>query len=341
MISVHVLPISLALAALLGFAAHRSSLCTVKAVEEILTTRRALMLWSFAKTSLWTMAVTALLLWLLPETRAHFAGWNASLHGLAGGVIFGMGAVINGGCAFSTLTRLGDGRLAMLLTLAGFGLGAAVHNMLLAQLQVPAASPGDALLAQAALWPLVLCAALLSWGAWEVWRLWRTRPVGLGPLALILAERYRLSTAALLMGLSNALLYAFHGNWAYTSTIDRGVRQVLGAEVSPDPMPWLLFLALVAGMVCSAWQRRRFRLQWRPELSWIAYLLGGTFMGFGSALVPGGNDVLLLHGIPSLSPHALPAYVAMLFGITATLGLLRLAGIGIETIDCSGDICAR
>ena len=97
---------SFALAALLGFAAHRASICTVKAVEEVLTTRRAFMLLSFAKTVLWVMAVTALLLWALPEAPGNLAGWQVSLTGLAGGLIFGMGAVFNKGCAFSTLTRL-------------------------------------------------------------------------------------------------------------------------------------------------------------------------------------------------------------------------------------------
>lgn len=336
-----ILTISFALAALLGFATHRASLCSVKAMEEVLTTRRAFMLWSFGKTILWTMAVTALLLWALPETRATLTGWKVSVFGLAGGLIFGMGAVINGGCAFSTLTRLGDGRLSMLLSLLGFGLGVLGHTMLESRALVPAVAPDDAILAQSERWPLLLFIALSAWGVWECVRLWRTRPAGLGLLSLIQAERYRLSTAALLMGLSNALLYAFHGNWAYMSTFSRGVQQALGAGATPDPTLWLLFLAVLAGMVLSAWQRRRFRLRWRPEAGWVWNLVGGMFMGLGAAMVPGGNDVLLLHGIPTLSPHALPAFAAMLLGIAATLVLKRAAGARLETIDCGGDICTR
>jgi short-chain fatty acids transporter len=37
-------------------------------------------------------------------------------------------------------------------------------------------------------------------------------------------------------------------------------------------------------------------------------VVGGIFMGLGAALIPGGNDVLVLHGIPSLSPQAIPSY---------------------------------
>ncbi len=63
-------------------------------------------------------------------------------------------------------------------------------------------------------------------------------------------------------------------------------------------------------------------------------------MGLGAAMIPGGNDVLiLLHGIPSLSPHAVPAFLAMLVGIAVSL--MGMRGLGRETprIDCGGDIC--
>jgi uncharacterized membrane protein YedE/YeeE len=330
---------SFALAALLGFAAHRASICTVKAVEEVLTTRRAFMLLSFAKTVLWVMAMTALLLWAVPEAPDNLAGWRVSLTGLAGGLIFGMGAVFNKGCAFSTLTRLGGGQLSMLVSLAGFALGVLTHSLLASPALAPAALAADSRIAEAGVWPRLVLAAFLLWGLWEVWRLWRSRPTGQGLRALALADRYRLSTAALLLGVSNAVLYALHGSWAYTSTLTHGVQQAMGDSVPPAPIAWLLFFFLVIGMVVSAWQRRSFRLRWRPRLGWASYLVGGAFMGFGAALVPGGNDVLILHGIPTLSPHALPAYLAMLAGIAVTLVVMRLIGASLETIDCSGDIC--
>ena len=52
--------LSLTLGAILGFSAHRAGICTVKAVAEVLTTRRAHFLWSFAKTSLWVMVAASL-----------------------------------------------------------------------------------------------------------------------------------------------------------------------------------------------------------------------------------------------------------------------------------------
>jgi hypothetical protein len=47
---------------------------------------------------------------------------------------------------------------------------------------------------------------------------------------------------------------------------------------------------------------------------------GGMLMGAGSVLVPGGNDSLILQGIPSGSPLAFLAYGIVL----ATIGVLLL-----------------
>jgi len=336
------LAISLALGALLGFSAHRASICSVKAVEEVLTTRRAYLLASFGKTVLWTMAVTMPLLWLVPETRVNETGWPLTLYGLAGGLVFGVGAACNGGCAFSTLTRLGSGQLSMLLTLAGFGLGVVGHTLLDTPTLMPTDLAAGGFLAQTGVWSGVLLVALLLWGLWEARHLWHSRPAGHDLLALALADRYRLSTAALLIGISNAVLYALHGNWAYTSTLARSVRQAAASSGEPPGgFAWLLFLSVIVGIVFSAWQRRSFQLRWRPNLEWSPHLIGGTLMGLGAALVPGGNDALLLHGIPWLSPHAIPAYLAMLLGIALALTLMHLGGAELETVRCSGDVCRK
>ena len=62
-------------------------------------------------------------------------------------------------------------------------------------------------------------------------------------------------------------------------------------------------------------------------------------MGLGAAMVPGGNDVLILHSIPGLSPHAVPAYGAMIAGIAAVLITMRFVRGETMTVDCRGDIC--
>jgi len=81
--------LSLLLAALVGFAIHRASLCTVRAVAEVLTTRRAYMLSAFGKTTLWVAATTVGMILLLGNASAPGAGWPVSLRAAAGGFAFG------------------------------------------------------------------------------------------------------------------------------------------------------------------------------------------------------------------------------------------------------------
>lgn len=332
-----------ALAGLVGFFADRASICTVKAVAEILTTRRAYMLLSFAKTVLWVTGVTVWLVWWLGAAPPTPLGFSIVWPGIFGGVLFGMGAVLNGGCAFSTLTRLGNGNLGMIVTLSGFAVGVGMYELLnrsTASIGYTRAAPWIELNFGSA---TVLGLALTFWMIWEIVRLWRTAPSARW-WTLLSAPRYRLSTAAAAIGVSNGILYALLGTWSYTHTLRRSVGQLVGpvdggaGQVSAT-MLWWLFLALITGVLASAVINRRFVLAWRPQTGWPGYFWGGILMGLGAALVPGGNDVLLLNTIPGLSPHALPAYLAMLGGIGIALIMMKWRSGRWPVVNCSGDQC--
>jgi hypothetical protein len=91
-------------------------------------------------------------------------------------------------------------------------------------------------------------------------------------------------------------------------------------------------------MFVSTLQRGGFRFDWTPRRAWLRNIFGGVLMGIGVALAPGGNDALVLYGIPSLSPHALPAFLAMAAGIAAALLVMR-HGFGIVShVECRNDI---
>ena len=57
----------------------------------------------------------------------------------------------------------------------------------------------------------------------------------------------------------------------------------------------------------------------------LASGLGGILMGAGGALVPGGNDTLILVLIPNLSLQAIASYLALLAGIACVLLSMRVA----------------
>lgn len=332
--------LAFACAALIGFAAHRASLCNVRAVAELMTAGSAHMLWSLLQAVLWMATLTGVLVLvfgLVPQP-----GWVRVPLPWAGmgGLLFGMGAAVNGGCSLSTLTRLADGELGMLAALAGFMAGVGSWLGVLA-----AAWPAG--LAQVSSpwlrwpqWAGVLLALLLVWALHKSWLLWRLRRPQARWTALVLAPAYHLSVSAAVMGLAAGLLYATQGAWSYTNYLRTEVLHALHAAPPPSRWHGLLVLGLLGGMAVSARQRGSFRWR-RPATAghWLRHAGGGALMGTGAAMVPGGNDTLLLGGLPTMTLAALCAYLAMLLGIALVLGLLRAARQPMPALSCSPSGC--
>ena len=324
-------------AAVLGFVAHRANVCTVRAMAEILTARTAYMLASTGKAILWTGLLIIPILWFTPAAVAGIGGWKLTGTALAGGFLFGLGTSINGGCAFSTMTRMMDGELRMLLSIVGFALGI-VAFVSLADVKW-LARPVRTHAMIGSLLPFAFVAALLlaAFAAYEIPRLWRRRPKGVPLHRLALAPHYELSVAAFVIALASAGLFLFVGAPGYTITLQNFVQSTVGTSMLPSPLQAVMIVAVLGGMLVSALQRRSFRLDWRPRLGWLRNIVGGALMGFGTGMLPGGNDALLLSGLPSFSPHAPASYVALLIG--AGIGVLAMKLAGANTgINCKNDI---
>ncbi len=325
------------LAALLGFTAHSAGICAVKAVSEVIATRRGRMLASFAKTVLWVMTGMLILSWLTGQ-RLMPNSLSLSALSLLGGFVFGIGAALNGGCAVSTVTRLGNGELRMLATVLGMSIAIAVVD----RGYLTVGMTGQVQAAQ----PLILTGwslkfaggALIGWALWEATSLWRGRDRACGLLEGLLHRRWRLSLAAAVIGLANVGIAAVAGHWAYTSALRDAVRWRVTGQLPSSTLPMLLFGALMTGVVFSALLRRTWSLRCRPKIDWIRNLSGGLLMGYGVVAIPGGNDGLLLDAIPSLSPHALPAFIALLVGVASVLLTARRFS-DVPKVDCDGDIC--
>jgi uncharacterized membrane protein YedE/YeeE len=321
------LVVAIVLGCILGFAAHRASVCTVRAVAELMSARSANMFAGVGRSWLWIWAVTIPFLWLMPAAATGINGWALTGLALLGGLAFGFGAALNGACAYSTMARLADGEGAMLAAVAGFAAGTGVFAAFAERQWLPRPMNAPVMLNVIAPWALVLAILFVLWAIYEGLRLWRTREPGLSLRELVLARRYRLSTAAMLMGVSGALLFLMYGSFGYTATFELLIERALGTGVPPPPTRWMLLIAVLAGMVISTLLRRSFRLDLRPRRGWLMNFGGGMLMGFGTALAPGGNDALVMYGIPTLSPYALPTYLALGVGVAAGLMLLRaLAG---------------
>lgn len=330
---------ALACAALIGFAAHRASLCNVRAVTEIMNSGSAHMLWSLLQAVLWMATLTgvmALVFQIAPQptwSRAPLA-WSC-----AGGLLFGAGAATNGGCSLSTLTRLADGDLGMAATLGGFLVGIATW------LGVQAVGWPATLTSHVSpwlRWPGLAPWALMLLFAWTVHRAWVLAKLGAGRRlkASLLAPTYHLSASAALIGLSAGLLFATQDAWSYTNYLR--VRLLHAFDAAPAPSAWhgILILGLMGGMCASALHGRSFRWRWPSAFAgWSRHVAGGLLMGSGAAMVPGGNDTLLLGGLPTITVAAFVGYSSMLAGIALVLGALRAAHAPMSAVACTPAGC--
>lgn len=325
-------------AGLLGFAAHRASICTVRAVAEIVSARTGFMLASIGKSALWVIALTVPFLWLVPAATAGINGWPITLSALAGGLLFGIGAAINGGCAYSTMSRLMDGEVRMAMSVGGFAAGIFTFLALVDLEWLARPKPAPALIGSVVNYALIVSVVLLAWALYEVPRVWRGRPKHLRVTDMILAPQYRLSTAALLIGVASTVIFLLIGSPGYTITLQNLVQALAGYGKFPSAMRVVLLLAVLGGMLVSTLQRGSFYFDWRPQLSWLRNIFGGALMGLGTAMLPGGNDALILYGVPSFSPHALPAYAALIVGaVVGVLAMKHFGGVNMSVV-CRNDI---
>jgi toxin CptA len=228
---------------------------------------------------------------LLPGAAPFHAGI------IVGGVFLGLGALVNGGCYLGSVLYLGSGNLNFLLTLAGIAAGARAAEALA---WLPTGGAAGARIAMGYAW----IGGALAFALLTLVLLWRARP----------AARW----LALVAGLLAGLVYARHPGWSYGTVLDTLAH---GRVTRMDWSANLSALLLFAGALAGAWLSGSFRLQrpaWRRALRCAA---GGLIMGCGAALVPGGNDSLLLWAIPGLTLYGALAYFLMLATIAAGFAL--------------------
>jgi uncharacterized membrane protein YedE/YeeE len=303
--------IALAAVGLLGFANQRGSICTVAAIEQIVWRGRFDRLIGLFEASLWVGGGGLVLLKSLGVLPVVPAGYAASSMAIAGGVLFGIGATVNRACVFGSIARLGSGEWTYLASPPGLYLGALATS----HLSSPVPLTEEPIVLRAPGWLAWLVAALLL-GRLLVYARQLRHSGG-----AMLNRSWSARIAATVIGIAFLTATAIAGRWTYTdllSDLARGVTQRTAHHL-------MFCVALLAGAILGGWTAQRLKSVKPDIMSVSRSFIGSAIMGAGSALIPGGNDTLILVGIPSLWPYAWLAFASICATIFVASVAARLA----------------
>ena len=300
--------IAVAAIGIMGFANQRGSICTVIAIEQIVRARRFERLLALIDVSFWVGGGLVILnaLGLLPAVPV---GYAAGALTILGGAVFGVGAFVNRACLLGTVARIGSGQWAFLATPPGFYIGAVATR----HLPYPAELTDTPLVLRLPEWSVLPIAALLLIRLLAYGRLLRRGDGSAGEHAW----PPRVATAV--MGIAFLATAVTVGRWSYSdilSDLAHGSAHAIGARL-------LLVAVLLGGTILGGWTAGLLKPV-RPHLSTLSRCLaGGAIMGAGSTLIPGGNDGLVLMGMPLLWPYAWLAFVSMCLTIFGAAVMAR------------------
>ena len=305
-------------AGVMGFAIQRGATCTVAAVDEWMRMRKARRLLAMGEASLWVAGGLALASaggWLPVMPAAYpVSGWL-----LLGAALLGLGAWINRACVFGAIARLGCGEWSYAATPIGFYAGCvSVGTLLPAPAAVPLDEGSPLLQADGA-----VAALFVVFAAWRVWpalrRAWASRRAAPAAARQELVQRlWAPHAATAVIGVSFVCLLLLVGVWAYTD--------VLAQLAQGMSMQLALGLLCLAALIAGALIGGRTAGRWLPvpiSAGGVARcFVGGVLMAWGSLLIPGSNDGLILVGMPLLRPYAWVG-IATMCGTIAAAQWLR------------------
>jgi len=312
------------LAAVMGFAIQRGATCMVAAVDEIVAKRRFSRLAAMLAASLWVLGglLIAQSLGALPRMPAGYAvtGWT-----IAGGALLGLGAFVGRACVFGAVARFGNGEWSYLMVPLGFLAGCASVAPLFMPM-MPRTLPHGSIVFDAGTWVAGLLAVLVV--ARLVHAATRARPDPAAARPRFAARVWSPAAATAVIGVAFFFMMLLVGPWAYTDAL-ADVAHGMPHDLLPRG---LLMLALFGGAFAGGLTAGRFGSTPVTLSRLVRCFASGALMGWGSLLIPGGNDGLILVGMPLLFGYAWVAMASMALAIAVAM---------IATRAAAGDVAPR
>jgi toxin CptA len=250
------------------------------------------------------------------------AGYAVTGWTVAGGALLGLGAFVGRACVFGAIARFGNGEWSYILVPVGFFAGCASVAPFFMPM-APRALPQDSAVFGAGSWVAASLALLIVAQMIRSWRkVRRGDNHSDGPMVVRLGFATRVwspAAATAVIGIAFFFLMLLVGPWAYTEALADVAR-----KMPHDLLPRaVLMAALLAGAFIGGLTAGRVTIT-PVTLSRLARCFAsGVLMGWGSLLIPGGNDGLILVGMPLLFVYAWVAMASMALAIGSAMVATR------------------
>ncbi|RUV27682.1 MAG: hypothetical protein E5V72_03130 [Mesorhizobium sp.] len=264
----------------LGFALNQGSICTVIATRELVSEKRPARFIVLVEGAV----LAALVYAILKASPMMPQGWLPLIYLVPATMLFGLGTYLNGACVFGSVGHIGNGEIDF--GFAFLGILAVFYAESLFDL-VPDQPPTSASLPVG---PALNALALLA-----------VLALRFGVSRRSDSNFMRLTLSMGAIGITFTLVAIFEPGFSITAPI--------GSVVSIPVAGAVISVCMFAGSFASArFMKRRFTLKWPTVKTAIGRTLAGILMGLGALLIPGGNDTLLMIGLPMGAWQAVLAY---------------------------------
>ncbi len=299
----------------LGYCLTQINGCLVAAVNRLLVHRKLDWLLGL----LFAASSSAVLLLFISKAEISLFSMpshvsiDASL--AAGGVLLGLGALVNGACMLGSIAEIGKGNYHFTFTLLG---------VLIAMLLFPLSlSIGPIEIFQTHAKDTNGIKNHVFFGLFAIAFIW-------GLVKLIYQQKYQMFFL-LGAGVFGGLLFSANPTWSYTSVLGKLICTRSVCEFSEqDVSAIMVFLGAMLGMYLKNVFCARFSFRLA-----IRNFLGGILMGFGAIMIPGGNDSLLLWAMPGNAIYGVAAlFIAV---VTIAIGVFLERNYKLLTMEKSND----
>lgn len=307
---------------LVGFAMKQGGLCSYAAVVQIVNDRRHERMMVFGGVVAWATLIILPLHWMFPSKISLALTHYDLIIALVGGVLLGLGAFLNRGCFFGTFVALVSGNINYVATLLGLSIGVAITHFYLenAIIKVSHITYVHEPSLGAYIWLIVMILFALFMGLSVKLSKdnFMKRVTGLDMLS------WKSVFSMIVIGLGGALLYATVNGWSYSDVLSNTTSNLIGKqEMGASLTAILSTIAMIIGGITAAVLAKEFHMSSIRFFVILGCFVGGVFMGATSMFIPGGNDGLLLSGIPSLAPHAFIGYFSMIISMLVLVYVFR------------------